>query len=333
MWKTKTLAILLIATFSVLTISCGDKKKQPPAPKGDSDWKYFGLASPGKTPALFSPEIVSTRRNERDFTISPAGNVMFFSMVLPGNTLSVILYLRFDGFFWSEPKVTTFSGQYSDMEPAFSPDGNKLFFASNRPNGIGDRNDDYDIWYIENTEKGWSTPINVGSPVNTEKNESYPSVASDGTLYFTTERKDSIGGEDIFYSSYKDGKYLTPVNLGEPVNTTFQEFNAFVAPDKSYLIFSSIGREDDLGEGDLYISHRIQDNLWSEPKNMGTNINSDKLDYCPFVSPEGKFLFFTSQRIDPALKVPNYKNLPRILQLADGVENGLGNIFWVEFEK
>jgi len=327
------LAVILIATFIVLLDSCTDENKQPPAPKGGSDWKYFGLASPGKTPALFSPEIVSTRRNERDFTISPAGNVMFFSMVLPGNNLSVILYLRFDGFFWSEPKVTTFSGQYSDLEPAFSPDGNKLFFISNRPNGRDKNKDDYDIWYIENTDKGWSTPINVDAPVNTEKNEYYPSVTSDGTLYFTADRKGSFGNEDIYYSRFENGQYMPPINIGGPVNTNFYEFNAFIAPDESYLIFSSIGREDDLGEGDLYISHRVQDTTWTKPRNMGKPINSEKLDYCPFVSPDGKFLFFTSQRIDPALKVPNYKNLPRILQLADGVENGLGNIFWVEFDK
>ena len=333
MWKTKMLAVLLIATFLILLNSCTDEKKQPPAPKGDSDWKYFGLASPGKTPALFSPEIVSTRRNERDFTISPAGNVMFFSMVLPGNNLSAILYLRFDGFFWSEPKVTTFSGQYSDLEPAFSPDGNKLFFISKRPSGRDKNEDDYDIWYIENTDKGWSTPINVGAPVNTDRDEYYPSITSDGTLYFTSSREDSFGGEDIYYSRFENGQYMLPINIGEPVNSNLYEFNAFVAPDESYLIFSSIGRDDDLGEGDLYISHRNQDTTWTKPRNMGKPINSEKLDYCPFVSPDGKFLFFTSQRIDPALKVPNYKNLPRILQLADGIENGLGNIFWVEFEK
>jgi len=272
-------------------------------------------------------------RNERDFAISPNGIEIFYSMVLPGHNYSVILFLHFDGHFWSEPKVANFSGQYSDLEPAFSPDGKKLFFISKRPVDINDTIDDYDIWYIENSVRGWTSPKNIGAPVNTTDGEYYPSITSDGTLYFTARRDSTLGGEDIYFSRFENGKYLPPVNVGAPVNSSFPEFNAFIAPDESYLLFSSYGKDDDLGGGDLYISYREQDKSWTNPRNMGEPINSDKIDYCPFVSPDGKYLFFTSERINPAITIPSFKNFQKIIQLADGVKNGLGNIYWVEFEK
>jgi len=329
---TRWIFIYILIFSAVLMISCGQSiKKQPPANEGAADWEYFGLSSPGNTPQMFSPEIISTNQNERDFTISPNGNIMFYSMVLPAKNFSVILYLHFDGFFWSEPEVANFSGQYNDLEPSYSPDGNKLFFISKRSLD-GKEKTDYDIWFIENTESGWSEPKNIGMPVNTENDEYYPSTATNGNLYFTA-KNDSTGSEDIFVSRFEDGIYLQPENLGESINTDLFEFNAYIAPDESYLIFSSWGREDDLGGGDLYIAYKNDDGFWVTPKNMGSTINSDKLDYCPFVTHNGKYLFYTSQKENKAFKTTKQKRMVNIRQMADAIDNGLGNIYWVEFDK
>jgi Tol biopolymer transport system component len=318
--------------LSIVILSCdSSQKKVAPSRNSENDFQYFGLAAPGNIPRIFSPEIISTARNERDFTISPAGNLIFYSIVMPANNLSVIVYLAFDGFFWSEPETAAFSGGFKDLEPAYSPDGKKLFFVSKRPL-TGTIEKDYDIWYVE-PEKGWNNPINLGTPVNTNEDEYYPSVAANGNLYFTAKYGDSYGFEDIYCSRFENGSYTEPFNLGEQINTAHYEFNAFIAPDESYLIFSSYGREDDLGGGDLYIAYRIGNNDWTNPVNLGNVINSDKLDYCPFVSHDGKYLFFTSQRENERFKQPGYKKLSLILQMADGIENGLGNIYWVNFNK
>jgi hypothetical protein len=319
--------------FNLFFLSCTESKRQAPSREGDSDWKYFGLSTPGTSPVVFSPDIISTHRNERDFTISPSGHEMFYSLVLPNNTLSVILYLQFDGFFWSEPQVARFSGQWSDLEPAYSPDGSKLFFASKRPYNNQDTIDNWNLWYIEYTNQGWSNAIAVGEPVNTDGNEFYPSITNEGAIYFTATRDDSFGMEDIYVSYLIGGEYSEPVNLGDSINTAGYEYNAYIAPDESFLIFGSFGRKDEYGGGDLYISFRKPDGTWTKSKNMGKGINSDKLDYCPFVTRDQQFLFFTSQRIDPALEISNRKNIGAVLQLADGIENGLGNIYWVSFNK
>ncbi len=332
MIRSLVISWLLIAMFFLVLVSCDSSlKKTPPAHKGDTDWQYFGLSSPGAVPRIFSPDILSTSRNERDFVISPAGNVMFYSLVLPANNLSVIVFLAFDGFFWSEPETAAFSGTYKDLEPVYSPDGKKLFFVSKRPLTGNAEKKDYDIWYVE-PEKGWGNATQAGLP-NTDEDEFYPSVASSGNLYFTAKYADSFGNEDIYFSRFENGNYLPPVNLGEVINTSFYEFNAFIAPDESYLIFSSLGREDDMGGGDLYISYNSGNGSWTQPVNLGTSINSDKLDYCPFVSPDGKYLFFTSHRVNENFKVGGHKKLSILLQMADGIENGLGNIYWVNFNK
>jgi hypothetical protein len=301
--------------------------------KSTENWQYLGLELPQDKPIVFSPDIISTARDERDFTQSSTGNTILYSTVLPANNLSVIMYLYFDGFFWSEPEVARFSGQYKDLEPAFSPDGSKLFFISKRPLDNSIEEKDYDIWYIDIAGNGWANPINLGSPVNTSSNEYYPSVSSSGNLYFTASYDDTFGKEDIYYSQFENGNYSEPVNLGESINSELYEFNSFISPDESYLIFSSFGRDDEFGGGDLYISYRNDDGTWSKAKNMGKQINSDKIDYCPFVTPDEKYLFFTSERENYAFTNRNQKRFGEILKLANSIENGLGNIYWVKFEK
>ena len=72
--------------------------------------------------------------------------------------------------------------------------------------------------------------------------------------------------------------------------------------------------------------------IWQKARNLGREINSEKLDYCPFVSPDGRFLFFTSQRIDPRITEKVHKDLGEIRQLEDSPQNGLGDIYWVDFD-
>ena len=314
----------------VLLISFGCKHKNSDYKKvlGAQHWEYFGQHLPGELPEIFAPNMISTSKNERDFAITPKGSEMYFTTMYPDGKKGVILYMYFDGYFWAEPIVAPFSGQYSDMEPALSPDGKKLFFVSNRPLN-GKKSSDYNIWYVERAEGRWSSPKSVGNEINSELNESFPSVSADGTLFFTSVGNNSKGGEDIYYSKFMNGEYSKPVNIGEAINTENPEFNAFVAPDKSYLLFSSVGREDGLGGGDLYVSQRINETTWTAPKNLGSGINSSRLDYCPCVSPDGNFLFFTSNRISPAFESNSGKNYKTLKKFMEGVENGLGNIYWV----
>ena len=113
--------------------------------------------------------------------------------------------------------------------------------------------------------------------------------ASNGQARIDTTRTD----HDIYYSECVADVFQEPVRLDATVNSTAYEADVFVAPDESYLIFCST-RDGGFGQGDLYISFSDADGGWTEATNMGGAINTERYEYCPFVSKDGKFLFFTS---------------------------------------
>jgi Tol biopolymer transport system component len=293
-------------------------------PEGD----YLGQKQPGMQAQLFAPGIVCTGLNERDTAISPDGKEFYFTILVKRR--GFIIYMKQEKGKWSKPEVASFSGKYSDLEPVFSPDGKKMFFVSNRPlSGQGEPKQDYDIWFVEREGPGWGEPQNPGSPLNSPANEFYPSITKSGAVYFCSRLKASIGGEDIFKSNFIDGKYTEPENLGEAINTKGEEFNAFVAPDESYIIYTTVGRGPGIGGGDLWINFRKEDGTWSKAVNMGENVNSASLEYCPFVTADGKFLFFTSQRG----KLAHYSKIPvtydEIKKISKESGNGDGDIYWI----
>ncbi|HEY3402049.1 MAG TPA: hypothetical protein VGK59_01615 [Ohtaekwangia sp.] len=283
-------------------------------------------------PSLFLGDDVSTRYNERDMAISPDGSEMFYTLVGNQNSFSVIVHRKkLSNGKWSSPEVASFSGKYGDLEAAFSADGKKVFFSSNRP-VEGDKVKDYDIWYVEKINGVWANPKNLGPTINSPWNEFYPSLGASGNLYFTAEYKSGVGKEDIFLAAWKDGKYEPPVVLDTAVNSILWEFNAFVSPDEKLIIFTSYGRADDSGGGDLYISVKDDQGKWQSAKNIKM-LNSIRLDYCPFVSFDRSILFFTSGKHGipkPFEKAQTYDELMKTLNQP---ENASENIYWVSFKK
>jgi len=142
-----------------------------------------------------------------------------------------------------------------------------------------------------------SDPINAGRHINTNRNEYYISFTHNGTMYFSSNGYASDENKrtdyDIYNSKFIDKEFQKPVSLSEAVNTENYEADVFVSPDESYLIFCSI-REDGFGRGDLYISFRNSDDSWTKAINMGKAINTHHYEYCPFVTKDGKYLFYTS---------------------------------------
>lgn len=204
----------------------------------------------------FLPEIISKFPTARDITISPSQDEIYFTAQGYSGELSTIIKVVKKGDQWSTPEVAPFSGQYRDLEAMFSPDGLKLYYVSTRPlDNQSTEAKDHDIWYIERSSKTakWSKPKNLGSPINTKDDEFYPSVAKNGNLYFTSTASTSKGKDDIFMSSKKNNQYTKPVSLSSTINSEGYEYNAYVAPDESFLLFGGYKRNDGLGSGDIYI--------------------------------------------------------------------------------
>jgi Tol biopolymer transport system component len=310
--------------LALLSAASGDALSASDPPKSG----YLSQREPGSAPELFAPGMISTGLNERDAAFTPDGDDFYYSLWLSSRRGVIMVVNRRRGS-WGKPAVAPFSGVWSDIEPCLSPDGKRLFFASNRPLEASGKAKDYDIWVMERTGGNWGEPRNLGSPVNAEGDEFYPSVTRDGTLYFTAARKGGLGGEDIYRAKLGDGVYLPPENCGPSVNGPRGEFNAFVAPDESYLLFSSFGRPDDLGGGDLYICFKGEDGGWTPASHLKAPLNSDRLDYCPSVSPDGRFLFFTSDRLAPGL-APGQRLTAAIIEAMEARPgNGRGDLYWV----
>ncbi len=273
----------------------GEKKPVFPTLTGD----YLGQKKPGKTPLLFAPGIVSSPHIEFGFTLNPGGNKAYFTRWGGKHRVTAILYQERRGKNapWSQPKTAPFSGKYSDLEAVLSPEGKRLYFCSMRPLKKNDGPKyDQDIWYLEKTPKGWSEPINCGPGINSPMEELNPSIASNGTLYFQSKRKGGMGQGDIYRAACKDGKFQKAQNLGKNINSQHDELNLFVAPDESYIMFTALGRPGSLGETDIYISFSTPGGGWTPARHMGGVINSPRSEMTPFVSPDGKYLFFSSAR-------------------------------------
>lgn len=276
-------------------------------------------------PAL---EILANYPNVRDFALSASGNEAYITLQSPMGEVSVIACIKKEKDIWSEPELMNFAGKYNDLEPFLAPGGLRLYFASNRP--LADTTGspkDFDIWYVEreNINSEWSVPINIGAPVNTIHNEFYPSVAANHNLYFTSDMPGNKGKDDILYTAWKNNQYTTPISLSESINTEGYEFNAFVAPDESFLLFSGYNRKDGFGSGDLYISYQNKDKTWSAAKNLGNAINSKSMDYCPFVDLASQTLYFTSKR--SSVKNRGFKSIEDFYSEITRYENGYSRIY------
>jgi hypothetical protein len=234
--------------------------------------------------------------NIRDCAISPDGDEIYFTHQKPDFSYSVIYQLLKLNGTWGKPKMMSFFKKSLDMEPAFSPDGLRLYFVSDHAHGNGEKN--FDIWYLErkNETDEWSEPVHPKASFNSDANEFYPSICSNGDVYFTSDRIGTKGKDDIFCSRFDKGAYQEAFSLSDSINTTDTEYNAFVSPDGSFLIFGAYKRADGYGSGDLYISFKQKDETWSFAQNLGPKVNSTRMDYCPFVDLKNKIFYFTSKR-------------------------------------
>ena len=247
---------------------------------------YLGQKPPGLVPEIFAPGIVSTSGfNERDVTFSSDGKELYFTQ-WPKEGDWKIMCMRQENGEWTEPRSASFSGEYDEAEAFFTPDERKIFFISNRPKAKNGNPETWEIWYVERNGKGWGTPRILGSPF---EGGFYTTFTKDWKMYYTAN-------SDLYVSKYDNGKFSSPERLGNNVNTDKEEYNSFISPDESFLIFSSHGWEESLGEGDLYICFRREDGTWTRARNMGPGVNSSARDYCPSVSPDGKYFFFSSRR-------------------------------------
>lgn len=278
-------------------------------------------------------ELLSEFQNIRDFSMSSDGKEVYFTAQDISNEVSVIIRADKIDSSWAKQLLLTPSGMYKDLEPFLAPNGLKLYFASNRPlSGSKEIKEDFDIWYLERPERdrAWSPPINIGTPINSKFNEFYPAVSNNGNLYFTSDRPEGMGKDDIYRSEWLANSFQLPTSLSDSVNSIGYEFNAYISPKEDFMIFSGYNRDDGLGSADLYISFQKPNGSWSGAKNLGSAVNSNKMDYCPFIDLTTNTLYLTSKRSDLTLKP--FNSLQELKIGLNSEKNGQSKVYKTSFE-
>jgi len=325
----------LVVALCLISAACSpsasnDATQAPPAAAAELRGPYLGQDPPGLEPRLFAPGVVSTGLATRDLAMTPDGDELYFSVTV-GDRTAIMVTRRVDGV-WTEPEVAPFSGRYLDIEPAISPDGQRFFFLSTRPQPGQEEKAGWvyqDIWVMDRGDDGWGEPYNLGSPVNSDAPEYYPSITADGTLYFTREAEDRVSS--TYRSRLVDGVYSQPELLPPQVNCGTNRFNVFVAPDETFVIVPAVGRDDSLGGVDYYVVFRGDDDTWSEPVNLGPAVNQPAgREWSASLSPDGEYLFFMSSRSDEEAGLPlTGRSITELLDLSTRPGQGSSDIWWV----
>lgn len=218
--------------------------------------------------------------------------------------------------------------RYSSLEPFFSSDGNHLFFLADFPDELNGEPADEDVWIVDRSDSGWSAPRNLGAPVNSEGQEYYPSMTRDSVLYFTRAAQ----GERVHFiyrAKWNGESYSEPEKLPEQVNCGTNRYNAWIAPDESFIVVPAAGVEEGVRGTNYYIVFHNSDDTWQSPLNMGQKINTSGVSGWSFsMSPDGKYCFFMAVR--QRSKLPRSLSYDFFKSLEFSTENGTSDIYWMD---
>jgi len=279
------------------------------------DGPYLGQRPPGVTAEVFAPGLISENEWAGCSGFLNDGTVFVYSSMAAGTDwrFKPTYVMELEGGRWSEPQVAPFSA-YMPYNFTVGPGGKTVYFTTLKSpdKSTSMLLEQANIWAVTLTKDGWTEPVMLGASINTEEHyENYPTVARDGTIYYMSRREDTVGKTDIYRSRNRDGRYADAENLGPPINSVESDQDPFIAPDGSYLIVCLTGRTDSFGKYDLYVSFPEEDGSWSEPVNLGEGVNTPGSEFRPYVTADGKYLFFTA---------------------LDSDSNNIGRIFWVSSE-
>jgi len=257
---------------------------------------YLGEKPSGVKPEIFSPGFISTEAHEFSCCFSPDGNEFYFTRRDPRSNQTTVWFTRQVGGAWTppEPEPALLTENFT-FEPFITPDNQRLYFQTA---GVAEGKPVMLTKYVERAAKGWGAVQDPGDTFNPMKTM-HVSATKGGTIY-TTDISAGPGSEALGIMRQVNGQYLKLERLGPPFNQTEKQQHPWVAPDESILIYT-VRRPQQTPVSVLFASFRSKKGDWSKPVELKLGMNAGQ----PFVSSDGKFLFFT------------------------GGEQGKGDLYWV----
>jgi len=251
-----------------------------------------------KNPVKFDPYNlgpgVNTFENEYFPGITADEQTLIFTRLVRNSNEEFFVSKKVDGV-WDKAKNLgePINTENNEGTVSLSADGQYIFYtACNRESGMGS----CDLLLSRLDGDKWLDPVLLNPPVNGRSWESQPSISFDGkTLYFTSERPGGFGKSDIWYTTYKGGRWTPPINMGPEINTEGNEQSPFIAKDDNTLYFNSDGHPG-MGGIDLFYSRRGNDGRWGPAKNLGFPINTPNDETCIIIASNGIDAYMAADR-------------------------------------
>lgn len=198
--------------------------------------------------------------------------------------------------------MTELNTDENEGAECISADGNlMLYTVCNRVGLLGG----CDIFFSQKKEGKWSTPRGF-TPISSTSWDSQPTISADSkTIYFASDRPGGLGGKDIWYVVFENGKWSEARNMGSPINTPEDDQTPFIHQDGITLYFTSEGLPG-MGGKDIYVSRRQADSTWSEPQNLGYPINTKEDEGTISVAIDGKTAFYARNVNQTGVGTANY---------------------------
>ncbi len=277
----------------MLLAACAHAPSRP-----DGGDPYAG-PPPGAPAVRFAPGVIPEGRAFAA-ALTPDARTLVFTYSVRAERVLELWTTRFENGRWTPPRQAPFARGFRAADPFLSRDGRRLYFSWDRPRPgmAADTSVDFDTWVVERTASGaWGEARHVGDAAHSPASDMYPGVARDGTLYFDSMRPGLPARRNVWRARLVNGAYGAAEPLPREINdSTAGASNPYVDPDERYIIFTS-ARAGSVGtNADLWISYRKPDGSWGEPRNLGPRVNTPASEFCPTVSPDGRWLLFSRIR-------------------------------------
>lgn len=296
----------IISADGNMLIFTSNRTDDPARAKANANFEdiYVSYKRDGKwsEPKLISANI-NIKYNDAAASLSPDGNTLFLYYEEGEGDIYISTRTGED---WSKPKALNRhinTPMFWETCASVSPDGKKLYFASNRPGGYGE----LDLYVSELDAKGdWGKATNLGPIINTPNNEDSPFIHHDGvTLYFSSDGHPRLGNSDIFVSEYRNNKWTRPENIGWPLNSW--EYDGFftLSADKKTGYFST-AKEGGLGDADIYSVTFLEPKYKPKPQPVVAKVEEEAVHQTEIPKQE--------EYIDPEMEVRRKAKVVTVLK-------------------